>query len=205
MSSHAQETAYIRIVNASPNAPAVDVFVNGHLVADDLAYTAFTEYMPAEPGVYEIRVMPTGLNSVLATLEQAELLPGDIYTLAVIGLETDLSLELIPDSPRGQAPNGRAFMRFINLSPYDTEFDIQLSGAPVVTALRFTESSDYVSMNPGMYQMKVFSSRDGQLALSNPRVPVRANRYYAAYIVGLERGTPPLQVLLPLEGVTYLR
>ena len=203
--SNMHETAHVRILNASPNAPAVDVFVNGQLVADDLAYTAFTEYMPAEPGMYSIRIMPTGLNSILATLDHAELLPGTIYTMAIIGVETDLSLELIPDSPRTHPTNGRAFMRFINLSPYDTEYDVQLSGAPVVTVLGYTESSDYVSMNPGTYQMKIFNSRDGRLALTNPRVPVRANQFYAAYIVGFERGTPPMQVLLPLEGVSYLR
>jgi len=202
--SDTHATAHIRILNASPNAPAVDVFVNDQLVADDLAYTAFTEYMPAEPGIYSIRVMPTGLNSVLATLEQAELLPGEIYTMAVIGVETDLSIELIPDSPRTHSAQNRAFMRFINLSPYDTEFDIQLSGAPVVTMLNYTESSDYVALNPGTYHLKVFNSRDNRLVLTNPRVPVRANHFYAAYIVGLERDTPPLQVLLPLEGVTYL-
>jgi len=201
--SNMQNKAFIRLLNASPNTPAVDVTVNDVLVADNLAFKAFTEYMPAEAGVYNVRVMPTGLNSVLAAAELTELMPGGIYTMAVAGLETDLSIELIDDVSRAR-PNGRAFLRFINLSPYDTAFDAFVGNAPVVTALEYTESSDYIPMQAGTYALKLFNSRNNNLVLTHPKMSLTNGNYYAAYIVGLERGDPPLQILLPLEGATYL-
>ena len=45
------QLAHIRLLNASPDTPAVDVFVNETRVAADLALKSFTEYTPAEPGV----------------------------------------------------------------------------------------------------------------------------------------------------------
>ena len=198
-----QQKAYIRLLNASPGAPAVDVTVNHVLVADNLAFKAFTEYMPAEAGVYQVRVMPAGLNSELIAMEMMELMPGGIYTMAITGVETDLSIELIDDVPRTK-PNGRAFLRFINLSPYDTSFDAFIGNAPVVTALTHTESSDYIPLQAGTYSLKLFNSRNNNLVLTHPKVSLANGNYYAAYIVGLEAGTPPLQILIPLEGATYL-
>ena len=201
--SNNPNNAFIRLLNASPNTPAVDVTVNDTLVAHNLAFKSFTEYMPAEAGVYNVRVAPTGLNSILVTLELAELLPGGIYTMAITGLDDNLAIELIHDTPRTKAGD-RAFMRFINLSPYDTMFDIFIGHAPVITALEYTEASEYIPLQPGMYTSKVFNSRNNNLLLTNPRMQVDAGKYYAAYIVGLEEGKPPLQMLLPLEGATYL-
>ena len=203
------QLAHIRLLNASPDTPAVDVFVNETRVAADLAFKSFTEYMPAEPGVYNIRVTPSGLNSILISLELAELMPDGIYTLAITGLNADLNIELIHDMPHNTPADRaahpvRAFIRFINLSPYDTAFDAFLSNAPVVTALEYTEISDYIALQPGTYPLKLFNSRNNNLVLTHPHVQLKAGKYYAAYIVGLETGNPPLQVLLPLEGATYL-
>jgi len=200
---HAEGTAHIRLLNASPDTPAVDVFVNDVLVADNLAFKSFTEYMPADAGVYNIHVTPAGLNSILVTLETTELMAGGIYTLAITGLNEGLAIDLIHDVPHTRE-SGRGFMRFINLSPYDTVFDAFISGAPVVTALEYTESSNYIALQPGMYTLKLFNSRNNNLVLTHPRVQIKAGTFYAAYIVGLEAGTPPLQILLPMEGATYL-
>jgi len=203
MSNTPQPTAHIRLLNASPDTPAVDISVNDALITRGLAYKSFTEYMPAAPGAYTIRVMPEGLNSVLATLETIDLMDGGIYTLAVTGTETDLSIELIHDMPRPK-PNGRAYLRFINLSPYDTEFDAFINESPVLTALGYTEISDYLPVRPGSHKLKLFNSRDNRLVLTDPRLTLRAGNYYAVYIVGRERGDAPLQVLIPLEGASYL-
>jgi len=199
-----ENKAFVRLLNASPNTPAVDITVNEVLIADNLAFKSFTEYMPAEAGVYRIHVTPNGLNSELSATELVELMPGGIYTMAVAGLETDLTIELIDDELRAK-PNGRAFVRFINLSPYDTEFDVMIGNAPVVTALAYTESSRYTPLQAGTYSLRLFNSRDNRLVLTNPHMQVQNGHFYAVYIVGLEAGSPPLQVLIPLEGATYLR
>jgi len=38
-----QETAYIRLFHASPDAPAVDVYANGTLIAKGLLYKQITQ------------------------------------------------------------------------------------------------------------------------------------------------------------------
>lgn len=52
-----QQTSFIRIVHASPDAPAVDVQVNGETVAEDVEFGNETEYVPVEAGEHEVAIV----------------------------------------------------------------------------------------------------------------------------------------------------
>ena len=51
---------YIRFLNASPVETRVDIYANGRMVAADLRYQHFTEYMKLFPGWYRIAIYRAG-------------------------------------------------------------------------------------------------------------------------------------------------
>ncbi len=59
------EKSHVRILHASPDAPAVDIYINDNLISKELSYKSFTEYMPLISTVYNIKVFPTGKRMYL--------------------------------------------------------------------------------------------------------------------------------------------
>lgn len=49
------EKSHVRILHASPDAPAVDIYINDNLIYKGLSYKSFTEYMPLISMVYNIK------------------------------------------------------------------------------------------------------------------------------------------------------
>lgn len=59
------DPASLRIVHASPGAPAVDVFADNVLLVSDLAYGQVSPYVDVNPGTYNIVVRVAGTDTVV--------------------------------------------------------------------------------------------------------------------------------------------
>ena len=59
------ETAMLRAIHASPDAPAVDIYVEGIAapIAADVAYGDATAYVTVEAGTYNVQLRPAGADS----------------------------------------------------------------------------------------------------------------------------------------------
>ena len=100
----------------------------------------------------------------------------------------------------------KSYIRFVNLSPSEEDIDIYLDGYQVITDMDFEEISNYVTLQPGVHTMKVVISDTGETVVSHPGFTLKPKQFYTAYITGLPQNTSyPMQVLIPLEGTTYLK
>ena len=52
--------ARVRVVHASPDAPAVDVWVNGSVAFSNAPFEGITDYVELAPASYQVQVSPTG-------------------------------------------------------------------------------------------------------------------------------------------------
>lgn len=52
--------SYVRVLNASPDAPAVDIYINGGLIFKNIKFKDFTEYVQLSMGQYKMEVYPVG-------------------------------------------------------------------------------------------------------------------------------------------------
>ena len=78
--------AHVRFVHLSPNAPAVDVALQGGAVV--FANTAFTEntaFTPLDAGTYDLEVRVAGQSTVVLPLPGISLQAGKIYTVFARG------------------------------------------------------------------------------------------------------------------------
>ena len=164
----------------------------------------FTEYLPARPGIYTIQIFPTDnhieqLLDIHITLEN-----GMSYTAAIIGTVSDVGLELFSDF-RGQLDTSMAYMRFINLSPDTAGVDIFIDGTPVVYDLNYMEVTDYLQLDSGKHTLMVFLTSNGERVVSHPNMVLKGGNVYTTYVVGFSKGRPYIEVLIPLEGTSYLK
>jgi hypothetical protein len=194
-----------RLLHASPDAPPVDIYINGKLVAQNLKYANFTNYLQAPGGIYEVKVFPTGKKDSPVINTRLQLIPGSIYTIAAVGNLRDVSLLPILEPLPGPTP-GYAMIRFSHLSPGTPAVDITLpDGRKLFQDVEFKETTGYIPVPPGNYTIQARPTGTDKVALIVPSINLQGNKIYTIYAVGLLNGKPPLQVLIPLDGSTYLR
>ncbi|RQG92256.1 DUF4397 domain-containing protein [Natrarchaeobius chitinivorans] len=80
-------TAQVRVVHASPDAPAVDIVEaeSGAAVFEDVAFSEPSGYVPVEPGPLTLEIYPAGARDEPVAVLELELEEGTPYTGYAIG------------------------------------------------------------------------------------------------------------------------
>ena len=200
-----QNTSYIRILHASPNAPAVDVYANGNIIARNLFYRNFTAYLGVQPGTYNIKVFAAGTTQNPLIDTNIELPVSTIFTIAAIGKFPQVELLPVQDPVRPLIP-GMVMLRFVNLSPDTPAINVMSSGGiSLFENIAYRQISDYVPVLPGKHVFELYRSETGERILYVPNIVLLPNRFYTIYAIGLLQTQPFLQVLIPLDGNSYIQ
>lgn len=198
------QKSYVRVLHAVPGAPAVDVYANGQLIAQNLMYRDFTDYLTVPSGNYKIEVYPAGTRDEALVTTTATLPGCSIVTVAAVGQLPSISLLPIAEPIEPIAPN-MAKVRFTHLSPTAPNVDITLpDGTVLFSDVRFKETTQYVMVPPGIYNLQARIAGTDQVVLQVPNIQIEPNRFYTVYAVGLPGEEPPLQVLIALDGNSYI-
>ena len=195
--------SYIRFLNANAAEGPVDIYVNGRKVTSYLNYRAFTEYMKAFPGYYRIVVFRAGTRRNPINVSRINVIANRIYTAAFIDNGINGEWQMITDNTRVTNQN-RAFVRFIQLSYGAPLMDIYIDNRLVLSDLDFQEVSRYLSLAPGNRNLKLKVATTNRVLLEDPNMFLRAGNSYSVYIIGDMNSRMGLQVLIPLEGTSYL-
>lgn len=82
--SPSQNYSSVRVIHLSPNAPGVDILVDGDTLFEDISFGEGTDYVDLNPGTYNVNVVLNTDKSVLLPLK-VTLNPDKIYTIYIIG------------------------------------------------------------------------------------------------------------------------
>jgi len=82
--------AAVRFVNLSPDAPAVDLAIQGGAtITTNKLFKGYTSFIPLQAqSNFTFQVLKTGTSTVLATLSNVNLASGYLYTVMLEGLNT---------------------------------------------------------------------------------------------------------------------
>lgn len=201
------EMSFVRILHASPDAPAVDIYANNNIMAEGLSYKQLTNYLPIIPGNYQIQVYPAG-NQTNAVIDTNVTIPQNgAFTLAAIGELSNISLMPIPEMYMPVIPMGMenaSFVRFVHLSPNAPAVDITLTdGTKLFENVSYTQFTDYIRVNPGTYTLQVRPTGSNQVVLTIPDVYLMPGMIYSVFAVGLVGDTPPLEAVIAADGEYY--
>lgn len=184
--------ARVRVVHASPDAPAVDVWVNDALTLENVRFRAISGYLTLPPGTYNVKVTPTGATTPVVIDADLAVEAGKEYTVIAKGLLSDgtLSPAVLLDNNSAPAA-GNAHVRFVHLSPDAPAVDIAVAGGPVIFAnVAFGEESDgvvgaYTPVPAGTYTLEVRLAGTTTVVLPLPGVALADGSVYTAYAFGL--------------------
>lgn len=197
--------SYLRVLHAVPDAPNVDVYLNDKIIAKNLAYKQFTDYLSIAPGNYTVKIYPTGNTTTPVINTSFFARENNIYTAAAAELLKNIYLKVIEDTPMPITP-GKTMVRFIHLSPNAPMVNVTLPNSNIgFQNVSFSQVTEYKEMNPGVSSIQITASQTGDVVLTAPNMRFGPNKFYSIYAVGLAGGNPPLQILLPLDGNSYLK
>lgn len=176
-------TAWVRVVHASADAPAVDVLANGNLVFQGIKFKGFTEYTPVPPGTYTFSINVSGTNTTALTSGPFTLQGGQAYTFFAFGKVADKTLTIMGAGDDLAAPGmGMAKIRVVHgastapaVDVYATTPYAPLSSGPALSGVPFPFAGGYLTVPAGVYQARVTVAGTKTVAIDSGRLPVAGN------------------------------
>jgi hypothetical protein len=187
--------AKVRVVHASPDAPAVDVYVDGAKVLTNVSFFTASDYLDVPAGPHDIKVTPTGdANTAVIDAKGVSVEAGKAYTVAATGKLAEIKPSIYSDNL--SAPSaGKAHVRVVHASPDAPAVDIKVKGgAALIPNLAFPNDSGYLPVDAGSYDLTVNAAGADTVALDLPGVALEAGKIYDIFAVGLLNGEPKLRV-----------
>jgi len=192
--------SYVRVLHASPGAPAVDVYVNNQKIASDLQFKNLSCYEGVKPGNYTVKVFAAGqtVNPILR--RNVTIKDNSAYTIVAINKPQNLDLKVFNDPVIQNRPvRNTAFIRTAHLSPNAPAVDVKLNRRELFNNVRYKDITRYRGVNPGTYNLNIFA--DNQRVLRKNNIVLQSGFYYTSYILGLVNDKPPLQIIVPIDGL----
>jgi hypothetical protein len=177
--------AEVRVAHLSPDAPAVDVWVDGTVVLEGVPFPLLSGYLAVPAGPHRIQVTPAGATEPSVIDATLDLDPAASYTVAATGLLTMNDLAPLPLLDDRQPADGMASVRFVHASPDAPAVDVAVSGGPVLFSnVAFREAGEYLMVAPGTYDLEVRVAGTSTVALSVPGVSLSASTNYTIFAIG---------------------
>jgi hypothetical protein len=176
--------ANVKVIHASPDAPGVDLFVDGTVAKSNLMFPENTGYLTVAAGSRNVKVNVTGTSTsvINATLPLSE---NTSYSVFAIDVVSKLTTLVIVDNLTAPAA-GNAHVRFIHLSPNAPAVDIAVTGGAVVWSKKsFKEYSDFTPLPAGTYNLEVRIAGTTTVVLPLPGITLESGKIYTVFAKGL--------------------
>ncbi|WP_169302416.1 DUF4397 domain-containing protein [Halorientalis salina] len=185
-----QAEAQVRLVHASPDAPGVDIYVDGEPAVEDLMFGNETDYVSLQPGMHNVTITEAGNASNVVFQQDIPVRPGQ-FTIAASG-------EISPDAEREFAPvllvddaqpgDDESMVRLAHLSPDAPTVDVTVaeSGDVLFDNVSFANATDYETVPPGDYTLEVRAATpegDGEV-VQEVNVTTEGGQAYTAIAAG---------------------
>lgn len=195
----AADTGRVRVMHASPDAPAVDIFVDGAKAVTALAFPSNTPYvsLPAGGHTVEVFVSPSDGSGDPVLSAILDVQAGKDYTVLAVGTLAggNLGLEVFEDNNATPAA-GNAHVRLIHASPDAPPVKVAVAGTDtyIFTGVAFRAFGPYTPVPAGTYDLDVQLNSTGDSVLAINGLTLSARTVYTAVAVGLA-GNGSLQVI----------
>lgn len=181
----AADEARVRVLHASPDAPAVDVYINDEIVGalTNVPFGAISDYLTVPAGTYNIKVYATGDNMTAVIAADVTVDAGMSYTIAAINPLASIEPAIFIDNP--SLNETEAFVRVVHLSPDAPAVDVAPDGADAIIAgLEFPDATDYLALPPNTYDLEVRLAGTDTVALQLDPLELGAGRAYSVFALG---------------------
>jgi hypothetical protein len=197
--------ADLRVVHASPDAPAVDVVVNGDFASplvSDLMFREFTSFLSVPADSYNVKVTDSATQGLVPIDVDLDLEAGTRYTVLAVGFLSALEPLVATDDPRPIATQAK--VRIIHASPSAQNVDIYVTApgtdintvAPTLAAVPFKANTGFLALAAGSYDVTVTLAGTKTAAIGPATITVANGGVYTAIARDADGGGVPLGLIL---------
>ena len=153
--------AQVRIIDASPDAPGLDIYENNNVFANNLGFGTITSYVPIDTGTFTIGANTAGTKQTLISAKNT-FANATQYTVLIGNAAANLQEVVLTDQSQ-PAPSGQISLRFLDQATRIGAVDIYLVPAgqkftavtPFLTALTFATNTNYLQVPTGTYTLVI--------------------------------------------------
>ena len=177
--------ACINVVHASPDAPGVDVYLDGAVALTNLEFGSVSGWVAVPAGEHQVQVTPTGADASAAVIDATVTLEaGAAYEVVATGLVADIAPQIYQVN-LSMLTDENARIRVIHASPDAPAVDIAVKGGDVLIAgLEFPAASDFLDVPAASYDLEVRPAGTTDVALDLPGVTLEAGMVYDVFAIG---------------------
>lgn len=185
----------VRILHAVPKAPNVDVYLNGSLLASNLAFGKISKYNILSPGEYEFQLFKAGTYDRPLLTQTIKLIANAHYTVSIVTLSNNLYLFRLKDD-NIPITKAQSFLRFINLSSNAPLLSLALpNGVTLFNQAEYLETTGYYQLSAGIYNFEVLLGSSQVTTKYIKNITLNNNSFHTIYIIGIFNDKPPLGYL----------
>lgn len=196
--------ACVNVIHASPDAPAVDVYVDGAKALSGLEFGKASGWVALPAGEHQVQVTAADAAIDTAVIDATLTLEGGAaYEVAATGLLADIAPIVnqadLSEFSTADEPMARA--RVIHASPDAPAVDVAVKGGDVlIKDLPFREASDYLVVPAASYDLEVRPTGTTDVALDLPGVALEEGMVYSIYAIG--HASDGSLTVLPITATT---
>jgi len=179
---------YVNVTHASPDAPGVDLLVDGIVVnSQALEFPDNTGYLTVNSGTRNFMVNASGTS--FTVIDETMTIGADMnYSIFAIDELSDIRALVLQDDLSAPAA-GKAHVRFAHLSPDAPAVDITLTDGTVIFGnVAFGEHVDFTPLDAGMYDLQVRVAGTNTVALELPGIVLEDGKIYTVFAKGFLNG-----------------
>jgi hypothetical protein len=178
--------ANVRIIDASPNAPGLDIYQGSSALAFNLGFGTVTSYVAINPGISTISADTASTKQQLVTA-RGTFTASTQYTVLVGNIAASLQETVLTDQSQA-APAGEISMRVLDQATnFSTGVDVYLvpsgtplaSVSPILTNVVFGSNSGYLNIPAGTYAIELLPTGTVPTATTMPAYTGKQTAYSA--------------------------
>jgi len=180
--------ARVMAIHASPDAPGVDLLVDGNIAGTNLQFPNNTAYLGVASGTHNIKVNVTGTSTTVINASP-DLGAGINYSVFAIDSVSKISALVLTDDLTAPA-SGKAHVRFVHLSPNAPAVDVAVTGGPVLFSnVSFKGYSAFTPVTAGTYDLEVRLAGTSTVVLPLPGITLTNGKIYTVFARGFAGGS----------------
>ncbi len=182
LSAPAAGKAHVRFVHLSPNAPAVDIALQGGAVVfPNTAFKGSTVFTPLDAGTYNLEVRLAGSSTVVLSLPNVTFADGGIYTVFARGFVNGAANQALnAQTIVNKMSTASAKVMAVHASPDAPGVDLLVDNAISGTNLTFPNNSGYLNVPAGSRNIKVNVTGTSTTVI-NATLPLDAGAAYSVF------------------------
>ena len=185
---NAADDAMVRVLHASPDAPAVDVYLDDTIVdaLTNVPFGTISGYLGIPAGDHNVKVYATGTTTGPVIDADVTLAVGQAYTIAATDAVASIDAQIIEDSPAASCDTAQ--VRVVHFSADAPAVDVATAAAApadaVVKNLSYPDATGYLDLPGDSYDLELRLAGTTTVALDLPGVTIEDCKSYSVFAIG---------------------